>query len=231
MSKYGKKYQQSRDLVEAQRKYALSDAIQKVKDTAYAGFDESISLDVNLGIDATKGEQAVKGSALLPAGTGKDRRVLVFATGDQAKQAEQAGADYVGSDDLIEKIQGGWYDFDYAVATPDLMGKIGKIAKILGPRGLLPNKKLGTVVFDVAPVVSELKKGLSFFKNDKYGLVHFYVGKCSFGSEALVENINAFMKALVSAKPAASKGRYIEKITLTSTMGPGVQVDVGDFVA
>lgn len=224
MSQKGKKYLNAAKNIVVGKSFPISEAIQKVKDLAFAKFDESVDVSVNLGIDASKGDQVVRGSVLLPHKIGKEIKVVVFAKGDYADIAKKAGADYVGAEDLIEKIEGGWLDFNYAVATPDLMVMIGKVAKILGPRGLVPNKKTGTVTFDVAPVISDLKKGRLFYKNDKNGIIHFTFGKVSFDVNKLVENLNGFLKSLVSSKPAASKGKFIRKITVSSTMGLGIQV-------
>jgi large subunit ribosomal protein L1 len=186
---------------------------------------------INLGVDPRKSDQMVRGSVLLPQGTGKKVRVLVFAKGEKEKEASSAGADFVGSDDLIEKIKGGWLDFDKAAATPDMMGAVGKIGKILGPRGLMPNPKLGTVTFEVGNVVKELKAGKVDFKVEKAGIVHIPIGKVSFSEEALLENAKAALGAINKAKPAASKGRYIKKVAISSTMGPGVRVDTGKLEA
>lgn len=224
MSKHGKKYISAQERVNRAIAHPAADALAKVKELSYVSFDETIDVNVNLGIDPTKGEQAVRGSLILPHGSGKRVKVVVFAKGDYAEKAQKAGADVVGGQDLVEKIEGGWTDFDSAVATPDMMGLVGKVAKILGPRGLLPNQKLGTVTFDVGPVVAELKGGKSFFKNDKAGLVHFSIGKKSFDMQKLKENLQAFIKALASAKPATSKGKFIRKVTISSTMGVGVSV-------
>jgi large subunit ribosomal protein L1 len=229
MTKRGKKYKKALDVLGEKSLFSLQEGIAKVKQAAYARFDESVRVDVNLGIDPSKGEQVVRGSVTLPHGTGKKKRVVVFAKGEYADQAKAAGADYVGSDDLIKKIESGWVDFEASVATPDMMGALGKVAKILGPRGLLPNKKLGTVTFDVGPVVSDLKKGLLFFKNDKDGLVHFVCGKVSFSEQALHENVSTFIKSLHAAKPAASKGTFIKKVVLSSTMGPGVRINADEL--
>jgi large subunit ribosomal protein L1 len=229
MAKHGKKYTKARASV-AVEDISIKEALKKVKEIGYAKFDESVDVGINLGIDPSKGEQAVRGSVILPHGRGKVPRVIVFAKGDYAEQAEKAGADAVGSEDLIEKINGGWLEFDYAVATPDIMGAVGKLAKILGPKGLLPNKKLGTVTFDVAEVVSELKKGRAFFKNDKQGIVHFSFGKKSFDVNALHDNFAAFVKAVMAAKPATSKGKYIKRIHISSTMGPGIAVSPEDVL-
>lgn len=224
MAMQGKKYKEAKAKIVPDKKYSLAEGIAKVKEFAHAKFDESVDAHINIGIDPSKGEQSVRGSVLLPFGTGKKVRVIVFAKGDYAEQARKAGADHVGTDDLIEKITGGWLDFDYAVATPDIMGVVGKLAKILGPKGLLPNKKVGTVTFDVADIVQDLKKGRVFFKNDKNAIVHFTFGKKSFDVKQLQENISAFLKALASSKPPTSKGKFIKKITITPTMGPSVSV-------
>ncbi len=230
MSKHGKKYINAVKKIDKGQTLPLKDALQKLKELAFAKFDESIDVHANLGIDASKGDQVVRGSVLLPNGRGRKVKVLVFAKGDAAMQAEKAGADYIGGDDLIEKINGGWLDFNYAIATPDMMGAVGKVAKILGPRGLLPNQKLGTVTFDVARVVEDLKKGRAFFKNDKTGLVHFSIGKASFDVDKLQENVSAFVRALISAKPSTSKGKYLKKVTLSSTMGVGISINLDEFV-
>jgi large subunit ribosomal protein L1 len=225
MAKHGKKYIKARDQVAHNQALSIDQALAKLKELAYAKFDESVDVNINLGIDASKGEQVVRGSVTLPHTKGQAARVIVFAKGDYAEKAQKAGADIVGTDDLVEKINGGWMDFDYAVATPDLMGLVGKLAKILGPRGLLPNKKLGTVTFDVGPVVQDLKKGRMFFKNDKSGIVHFSFGKVSFSAPELYDNYATFVKALIAAKPATSKGKFLKKITISSTMGVGLMVN------
>lgn len=230
MVKHGKKYKSAKEKITSDKNYSLAESLAKVKELAFAKFDESVDVHVNLGIDASKGEQVVRGSVLLPHGTGKKVRVIVFAKGDYAEKATKAGADVVGTDDLIDKIAAGWLEFDFAVATPDLMGAVGKLAKILGPKGLLPNKKVGTVTFDVAEIVNDLKKGRVFFKNDKNGIVHFSFGKVSFNVAQLQDNLNSFVKALVTAKPPTSKGKYIRKITVASTMGVGVHVAAEDVV-
>lgn len=224
MAKHGKKFNKAQEAVRSLEAQSLKDALEAMKSAAFAKFDESVDVDVRLGIDPTKGEQTVRGSVILPHGKGTVPRVIVFAKGDQVEQAEKAGADAVGAEDLVEKIEGGWMEFDHAVATPDLMGLVGKLAKLLGPRGLLPNKKLGTVTFDVASIVEELKKGRAFFRNDKQGNVHFSFGKVSFDANRLQENFSAFLKALIAAKPSSSKGKYIKKMSISSTMGPGVAV-------
>ncbi|HBL98424.1 TPA: 50S ribosomal protein L1 [Candidatus Dependentiae bacterium] len=229
MAQRGKKYKKALEVLGEKKVFSLREGVTALKRVAHARFDESVSVDVNLGIDPSKGDQVVRGGIVLPKGTGKKARVLVFAKGEYADKARAAGADYVGADDLVKKVEGGWFDFEYAVATPDLMGLVGKVAKTLGPLGLLPNKKLGTVTFEVESIVSDLKKGLMFFRNDKQGLVHFLCGKVSFSEQDLHENIEAFLKALAAAKPAASKGKFIKKVVITPTMGPGILVDVGQL--
>lgn len=229
MLNHGKKYKKASEGISPSATLPILDAVKKVKELAYAKFDESIDLNVNLGIDASKGDQVVRGSIILPHGIGKKARVIVFAKGDYAISAEKAGADFVGSDDLIAKIESGWLDFDYAIATPDLMGAVGKAAKILGPRGLLPNKKNGTVTFEVAEAIVDLKKGRQFFKNDKSGLVHFTIGKVSFEPQKLQENLVAFLRVLAASKPASSKGKFLRKATISSTMGVGVQLSLDEI--
>jgi large subunit ribosomal protein L1 len=230
MTKPGKKYSEARSKVPLGKVFTLSDGIKAVKDTAHAKFDESVDVHVNMGIDASKGDQVIRGSVLLPHGTGKKVKILVFAKGEHADAALKAGADFVGAEDLIEKIEGGWLDFNYAIATPDLMGLVGKVAKILGPRGLVPNRKTGTVTFDVGPTVTDLKKGRLFFKNDKNGIVHFTFGKVSFAVDKLNENISAFIRALAGSKPASSKGKFIRKLTISSTMGIGIPINVDELI-
>src|SRR5579872_1935497 len=224
MAKHGKKYRNSFENI-AKEVMPVNEAFNAIKQGAFAKFDESVDVDINLGIDASKGEQVVRGSVVLPHGRGKRVTVLVFAKGDLADKAEKAGADYVGAEDLVEKIEKGWTDFDHAIATPDMMGLVGKVAKILGPKGLLPNKKLGTVTMDVDKAVMDLKKGQAFFRNDKAGIIHFSIGKVSFAPEMLRDNLSAFLKALMSAKPATAKGTYFKKMSLSSTMGAGMLVD------
>jgi large subunit ribosomal protein L1 len=231
MINHGKKYRKAKEKIQPGHVVPVKEALSKLKELAYAKFDESVDAHVNLGIDATKGEQVVRGSLVLPFAKGAVPRVLVFAKGDPADEAKKAGADFIGTDDLIEKINGGWMDFDYAVATPDMMGAVGKVAKILGPRGLLPNKKLGTVTFDIANVVTDLKKGRVFFKNDKSGIVHFSFGKVSFGPEKLQENLAAFIRALAGAKPSTSKGKFLKKLTICSTMGVGIQISPDELLS
>ena len=222
--KAGKKHQNTKEKLDTADIAGLNGAFDFVVKNAYAKFDESVDVDVVLGIDPTKGEQTVRGSVLLPQGTGKKIRVIVFAKGSHEEEAKNAGADIVGAEDLIEKIQGGWLDFDAAVATPDMMGMVGKVARILGPRGLLPNKKVGTVTDDIASIVSDLKKGRVSFRNDKGGVVHIPFGRVSFGIEKLVENFQALIRAVQSSKPATSKGKFIKKVSISSSMGIGVPI-------
>jgi large subunit ribosomal protein L1 len=224
MTHQGKKYTKAHEALGQKKIFSLQEGVAKLKELAYARFDESADVSVNLGIDAAKGDQAVRGSVLMPHGSGRTIKILVFAKGQYADEAEKAGADYVGAEDLIERVESGWLDFNYAIATPDLMGLVGKVARILGPRGLLPNKKTGTVTFDIASTIADLKKGRLFFKNDKAGIVHFSFGKLSQGNEKLADNLKAFLKVLATSKPAASKGKFIRKITVSSTMGPGIPV-------
>ena len=228
--KHGKKYRASAEGHQKGVIFSLNDAVTRMKEKSFAKFDETIDLDVNIGIDPSKGDQVVRGSVVLPHGTGKKIRIIVFAKGDNLAKAEAAGADFVGLENLIEKVDKGWMDFDYAVATPDVMIKVGKLAKQLGPRGLLPNKKVGTVTSDVTHIIKELKSGRVFFKNDKSALVHFSLGKVSFDVEQIKENIKAFVKALSAAKPPASKGKFIKKVTLSSSMGIGTSINVDELL-
>lgn len=229
MTKRSKKYKKAREALGPVKVLAPQEGLAKVKALAYARFDESVDVHINLGIDPEKGDQVVRGSVLLPHGTGRKVRVLVFAKGDREEEARQAGADYVGAEDLIKKIEEGWVDFDFAITTPDLMPLVSKVARILGPRGLLPNKKTDTVTEQVGKAVEDLKKGRLFFKNDKGGLVHFPVGKVSFEPEKLLENLRAFVRALAASKPAASRGIFIQKMTISSTMGVGVRINPNEL--
>lgn len=222
----GKKMQNIKSKIDLDKEYSIEEAVSLVKDNTVAKFDETVDLAINLGVDPKKSDQMVRATVVLPYGTGKKVRVLVFAKGDKEKEARDAGADYVGAEDLVEKIQQGWLEFDKAVATPDLMGLVGKLGKILGPRGLMPNPKLGTVTFDIAKAVKEIKAGKVEYKTEKAGIVHVPVGKASFEKDKLIENTVAVLKSVTKAKPATSKGKYIEKVTVSSTMGPGIKVDV-----
>ncbi|WP_297058338.1 50S ribosomal protein L1 [Thermosulfurimonas sp.] len=228
MAKRGKKYRAALEKVDRTRRYSFEEAVKLALENAYAKFDETVEVAVKLGVDPRHADQMVRGSVVLPHGTGKTARVVVFAKGDKAKEAEAAGADYVGAEDLIKKIQEGWLDFDKAVATPDMMPLVGRIGKILGPRGLMPSAKTGTVTFDVARAVKEIKAGKVDFKVDRGGVVHAPVGKVSFGEKKILENLAAFFDALLRAKPSAAKGQYIKSVTLSTTMGPGIKIDPAD---
>jgi large subunit ribosomal protein L1 len=225
MAKSGKKYLEVKAKVDPQKKYKLEDALGLVLETAYAKFDESVDVALRLGVDPRHADQMVRGSLVLPHGTGKTTRILVFAKGDKEKEAKDAGADYVGADDMAEKIQGGWLDFDKVIATPDTMGTVGKLGKILGPRGMMPNPKVGTVTFDVAKAVGEMKAGRVDFRVDKVGIVHCAIGKVSFGKEKIHDNVKALFEMIMKLKPSSSKGTYLKSVTVSSTMGPGVKVD------
>lgn len=229
MAKAGKKYTESLSKVDSMTFYALDQAINLSLECAKAKFDESVDLAIRLGVDPRHADQMVRSSVVLPNGTGKTERVLVFAKGDKEKEALDAGADYAGGDDLVAKIQGGWLEFDRTIATPDMMGTVGKIGRLLGPRGLMPNAKLGTVTFDVGRVVGEIKSGKIDFKVDKAGIVHAMVGKASFGLDKLRENILAFIEKIVHIKPSSSKGIYLKAISLSSTMGPGIKLDTAEI--
>lgn len=226
MAKRGKKYRAAKAKIDSTKRYTLEEAVDLVLETHYARFDETVEVAVRLGVDPRHADQMVRGAVVLPHGLGKKVKVLVFAKGEKEKEAWEAGADYVGAEDLAEKIQKeGWLDFDKAIATPDLMGMVGRLGRILGPRGLMPNPKVGTVTFDVARAVKEVKAGKVDFKVDKAGVVHAPVGKVSFGKEALLDNIKALLETIVRLKPASSKGVYLRGMALSSTMGPGVKVD------
>lgn len=225
MPKRGKKYLGSRQKVDSQKKHDFAEAVQTAIEASFAKFDETVDLAVRLGVDPRHADQMVRGSVILPNGTGKDVKVLVFAKGEKEAEAKDAGADYVGNADLVEKIQGGWFDFDKAVATPDMMGTVGKIGRVLGPRGLMPNAKTGTVTFDVARAVEELKAGKIDFRVEKAGIVHVPMGRVSFGVEKIVQNITAFIDKIVRMKPASSKGTYLKTIAISTTMGPGIKID------
>ena len=223
--KRSKAYRAAEQQIEAQKLYSPAQAIHLAKSTSKTKFDPTVEVALRLGVDPRKADQMVRGTVNLPHGTGKTARVLVFATGDRAEEARAAGADFVGSDDLIERIQGGWLDFDAVVATPDLMGKVGRLGRVLGPRGLMPNPKTGTVTPDVGKAVSDIKGGKIEFRVDRHGNLHFIIGKASFDDKSLVENYAAALEEVLRLKPSSSKGRYLRKVTVSTTMGPGVQVD------
>lgn len=224
MPKHGKKYSAAAEKVEA-RPYALPEAVKLAKDGAYAKFDETVDVALRLGVDPKHADQMVRGTVVLPHGTGKEMRVLVFAAGEKLKEAEEAGADHVGGEELAKKIEGGWMDFDAVVATPDMMKVAGRLGRVLGPRGLMPNPKAGTVTFDVGKAVEDIKSGKVEFRVDKAGIVHAPVGKASFTEEQLAENTEALLGAVLKARPAAAKGRYIRSFTLSTTMGKGIRID------
>ncbi|HUU12371.1 MAG TPA: 50S ribosomal protein L1 [Terriglobia bacterium] len=225
MQKPGKKYREAVKLVD-KRAYTLVEAMPLLKKAAFAKFDETVELSVRLGVDPKHADQMVRGTIVLPHGLGKSKRVIVIATGEKVLEARDAGADEVGGDDLVQKIQGGWMDFDAVVATPDMMKSVGKLGKILGPRGLMPNPKTGTVTMDVARAVKEVKAGKVEFRVDKTGIIHCPLGKVSFDAEKLAENASALISSIIRAKPATAKGKYVHSIVVSSTMGPGVPIDL-----
>lgn len=227
--KHGKKYEAVHAKVDRLKEYGAIEAIEFLKANKTAKFDETVEIAVNLGVDARKSDQSVRGAAVLPHGLGKSVRVLAFAAGDKEAEAKEAGVDYVGGDDLAQKIQGGWLEFDAVVATPDMMKVVGKLGKILGTRGLMPNPKVGTVTMDIGKAIRELKKGKVEFKIEKAGILHAALGKLSFDSVKILENAKAFMEAVNKAKPAAAKGQYIKRVTLTSTMGQGLKINQNDL--
>ena len=223
--KHGKKYTDGAKLIDRTNLYTEKEALDLVAQTAKAKFDETVEIHIRLGVDSRHADQQVRGAVVLPNGTGKDVRVAVFAKGDLAKAAQDAGADFVGDADLVQKIQGGWMDFDVAIASPDMMGFVGRLGKVLGPRGLMPSPKAGTVTMDVAKAVQEAKAGKIEYRLDKTNIIHCPIGKVSFGTDKLLENLNALMDAILKAKPEASKGQYIKSVAIASTMGPGVRVN------
>jgi len=223
--KHSRRFLEALSKIDKRTQYPLDEAIQKVQETATAKFDESIELSVRLGVDPRKADQMVRGTVILPHGTGKQVRVLVLTKGEKEQEAKEAGADYVGAEDLMEKIKGGWFDFDVVIATPDIMAQVGKLGRVLGPRGLMPNPKSGTVTFDVAQAVKDAKAGKISFRVDRTGIVHAAIGKKSFPPDKLKENVQVFMDTINRLKPASAKGVYIKSIALSSTMGPGVRVD------
>lgn len=225
MPKRGKKYSESKKKIDSEAVSSFNDAVKMTLESSFAKFDETVDLAVRLGVDPRHADQMVRGSVVLPHGTGKEVKILVFAKGEKEKEATDAGADFVGNDDLIERIKGGWFGFDKAVATPDMMGSVGKIGKLLGPRGLMPNAKSGTVTFDVARAVNDLKAGKIDFRTEKAGIVHAPMGKVSFGADKIVQNITAFFDTIMRLRPSSSKGTYLKGIAISTTMGPGLKVD------
>ena len=228
MPKRGKKYLESRKNIGIKERLDFAEAVKKIIELSYVKFNETIDIAVRLGVDPRHADQMVRGTVVLPNGLGKEVAVLVFAKGEKEKEALDAGADFAGSDDLIEKIKGGWFGFDKAVATPDMMGTVGKIGRLLGPRGLMPNAKTGTVTFDVSQAVSELKAGKIDFRVEKAGIVHAPMGKVDFGAEKIVQNIAAFIEKIIRLKPASSKGTYVKSIVISTTMGPGIKINMTD---
>ena len=225
MPKHGKKYEEASKLIDKAAQYEVSEAIELVKKTATAKLDETVEVAFKLGVDQRQSDQMIRGAVVLPNGTGKTQTVLVFAKGEKAKEAEAAGADFVGADDIVAKIQGGWFDFDVAIATPDMMGVVGKIGRLLGPKGLMPNPKTGTVTMDVTKAINDVKAGKIEYRVDKTGIIHAPIGKASFEQEKLEENFKTLCDVLIKAKPASSKGQYIRSVTVSSTMGPGVKIN------
>ena len=229
MAKKGKKYLEALKLVDRTKTYDIAEAVELVKKTATAKFDETVEVAYRLGVDPKKADQQIRGAFVLPHGTGKTQKVLVFAKGEKAKEAEAAGADYVGDADYINKINQGWFDFDVVVATPDMMAEVGKLGRVLGPKGLMPNPKTGTVTFEVEKAVKDIKAGKVEYRVDKAGNVHVPIGKVSFDNEKLIENFEAITETIIKAKPQASKGTYMKNVAISSTMGPGIRVDVSNF--
>ncbi|RLE17542.1 MAG: 50S ribosomal protein L1 [Acidobacteria bacterium] len=227
MAKRSKKYRAAHEKVVANKEYPLGEAIKLAKEVSYAGFDETFEIAMRLGVDPKYADQMVRGTLVLPHGTGKTVKVAVIASGEKQKEAETAGADTVGGEEMIEKIQGGWLDFDALIATPDMMRHVGKLGRVLGPRGLMPNPKIGTVTFDVAGAVQEVKAGRIEYKVDKTGIVHNAVGRKSFDEQQLLDNATVYIQTIVKAKPATAKGRYVKSVYISTTMGPGIKVDPG----
>jgi large subunit ribosomal protein L1 len=231
MPKRGKKHNAMMAQIDKATNYSAEDAIALIKKTRFAKFDETVEVALNLGVNPRHADQMVRGAVVYPNGLGKEVRVLVFAKGDKEAEAREAGADFVGGMDLVEKIQGGWLDFDAAVATPDMMGVVGRIARILGPRGLMPNPKVGTVTADVTKAITEMKAGRAEFRVDRAGILHVPIGKASFEDAKLVENLNALMELVMRLKPSTSKGVYLKRATISSTMGPGISLDTNALIS
>ena len=230
MAKKGKKYRAAAELLEEGKLYEVAEAVDLVKKTSTAKFDETIEMHVRLGVDPKYNDQQVRGAVVLPNGTGKSKRVLVFTKGEKVKEAQDAGADYVGAEELVEKIKGGWFDFDVVVAPPDMMGQVGRLGRVLGPKGLMPNPKAGTVTPDIARAVQEAKAGKIEYRLDKTNIIHCPIGKISFGAEKLQENFDTLMDAIVKAKPSAAKGQYVRSCVVSATMGPGVKINPAKFI-
>lgn len=225
MPKHGKNYRNKVEKIDRSVLYSFEEAVAHLLASSFAKFDETVDIAMKLGVDPRHADQMVRSSVVLPHGTGKDTKVLVFAKGDKEAEAKEAGADFVGGEDLVEKIKGGWLEFDKTVATPDMMGTVGKIGRVLGPRNLMPNAKLGTVTFDIANVVKEIKSGKVDFRVDKTGIIHAGIGKCSFGQDKIAENLKTFVEKVIQLKPSSAKGIYLRSVTISSTMGPGIKID------
>lgn len=230
MKKRGKNYQEAEKLIDRTKQYNIAEAVTLLKEASKAKFDETVEVAYRLGVDPKKADENIRGAVVLPHGTGKTQRVLVFAKGDKIKEAEEAGADYIGDADVIQKINDGWFDFDVVVATPDMMAEVGKLGRVLGPKGLMPNPKTGTVTFEVEKAVNDIKAGKVEYRVDKSSNLHVPIGKVSFEDEKLVENFATIMDTIVKAKPQASKGVYVRNVTLASTMGPGIKIDVSSYL-
>jgi len=228
--KRGKKYQQAAELVDKDKHYAITDAVDLLKQAAKANFDETVEVAFRLGVNPKNADEQIRGALVLPHGTGRTQTILVFAQGEKAKEAEEAGADYIGNEEIIEKINDGWLDFDVVIATPDMMAEVGKLGRILGPKGLMPNPKTGTVTFDVGKAVSDVKAGQVEYRVDNAANLHVPIGKVSFDNDKIVENFEALIDTIVRVKPAASRGTYVRNVVITSTMGPGIKVDVTEYV-
>ncbi|MFJ7978491.1 50S ribosomal protein L1 [Peribacillus sp. JNUCC 23] len=229
MANKGKKYLEAVQLIDRTKAYSVTEAVELAKKTSFVKFDATVEVAFRLGVDPKKADQQIRGAVVLPNGTGKTQRVLVFAKGEKVKEAEAAGADYVGDSEYINKIQQGWFEFDVIVATPDMMGEVGKLGRVLGPKGLMPNPKTGTVTFDVTKAVNEIKAGKVEYRVDKTGIIHAPIGKASFEDSKLVENFTTIYDTLMKVKPAAAKGTYMKNVSVTTTMGPGVKVDPSSF--
>jgi large subunit ribosomal protein L1 len=227
----GKKYQDALQKLDREKLYEAQEAVALLKELSFAKFNETIELHIRTGVDPRHADQLIRGSATLPAGTGKTRRVVAFAQGDKAREAEEAGADVVGGEELVQRVQGGWLDFDVAVATPDMMGLVGRLGRVLGPRGLMPNPRTGTVTTDVGRVIGEVKGGRIDFRVDKTAVVHMPIGRVSFSEEQILQNLGAALDAVVRAKPSAAKGQYIRSISISTTMGPGIKLDIQPALA
>lgn len=230
MAKRGKRYQEVAKLVDSSKVYEISEAVELLKEVANAKFDETVEIAFRLGINTKKSDEQIRGALVLPHGTGKTQTVLVFAKGEKAQEAEEAGADYVGASELVEKVNEGWLDFDVVVATPDMMAEVGKLGRILGPKGLMPNPRTGTVTFEVEKAVKDIKAGQVEYRTDNSGNLHVPAGKVSFEANELIENLEAIIQAVVAARPATTRGTYIRNATITSTMGPGIKIDVSQYV-